>query len=60
MEESLGLGKKSSGLETDTENWSWFRFPIPKPGFGRTLTWSVFMIKNKVKLTFSEKIIHHE
>ena len=25
MEESLGLGKKSSGAETDTETWSWFR-----------------------------------
>ena len=37
MEESLGLGKKSSGPETDTETWSWFRLPIPKPGFGRTL-----------------------
>ena len=37
MEESLGLGKKSSGAETDTETWSWFRLPIPKPGFGRTL-----------------------
>ena len=37
MEESLGLGKKSSGAETDTETWSWFRLPIPKSGFGRTL-----------------------
>ena len=37
MGESLGLGKKSSGPETDTETWSWFRLPIPKPGFGRTL-----------------------
>ena len=37
MEESFGLGKKSYGTETDTETWSWFRLPIPKPGFGRTL-----------------------
>ena len=37
MGESLGLGKKSSGPETDTETWSWFRLPIPKPGFGCTL-----------------------
>jgi hypothetical protein len=37
MEESLGLGKKSYGTETDTETRSWFRLPIPKPGFGRTL-----------------------
>ena len=37
MGESLGLGKKSSGPETDTETWSWFRLPIPKPGFGHTL-----------------------
>ena len=37
MEESLGLGKKSYGTETDTETQSWFRLPIPKPSFGRTL-----------------------
>jgi hypothetical protein len=37
MEESLGLGKKSYVTETDTETQSWFRLPIPKPGFGRTL-----------------------
>ena len=37
MGESLGLGKKSSGPETDTETRSWFRLPIPKPGFGCTL-----------------------
>ena len=37
MEQSLGLGKKSSGPKTDTETLSWFRLPIPKPGFGRTL-----------------------
>ena len=36
MGESLGLGKKSSGPETDTETSSWFRLPIPKLhlGFG--------------------------
>ena len=38
MEESLGLGKKSYGTETNTETQSWFRLPIPKLGFGRTLT----------------------
>ena len=32
---SFGLGRKSLG--TDTETWSQFRLPIPKPGFGRTL-----------------------
>ena len=37
MEESLGLGKKSYGTETYTETQSWFRLPISKPGFGRTL-----------------------
>ena len=37
MGESLGLGKKSSGPETDTESGSWFRLPITKLGFGRTL-----------------------
>ena len=35
MEESLGLGKKSYGPETDTDTSSWFWLPIPKPG--RTL-----------------------
>ena len=35
MEESLGLGKKSYGPETDKKTWLWL--PIPKPGFGRTL-----------------------
>ena len=44
MGESLGLGKKSSGPETDTETWSWFRLPIPKPGFGRTLLDSEWVI----------------
>ena len=38
MEESFGLGKKSYGTETDTKTWSWFRLPIPKLGFGRTLS----------------------
>ena len=37
MEKSLDSGKKSYGTETDTETWSWFRLPIPKPGFSRTL-----------------------
>ena len=41
MWESLGLGKKSSGPETDTETWSWFRLPIPKPGFGCTLLYQL-------------------
>jgi hypothetical protein len=33
IEESLGLGKKSYGTESDTETQSWVRLPIPKPGF---------------------------
>ena len=37
MEESLSLGKKSYSTETDTKTRFWFRLPIPKPGFGRTL-----------------------
>ena len=41
MEVSLGLGKKSYGAETDTETQSWFRLPIPKPGFGRTLHYNL-------------------
>jgi hypothetical protein len=46
MEESLGLGKKSYGTETDTETQSWFQLPIPKPGFGRTLPISSFSFSN--------------
>ena len=42
MGESLGLGKKSSGPETNTETWSWFLLPIPKPNFGRTLLRGVY------------------
>ena len=34
---SFGFGKKNFGSDTDTETGPWFRFPIPKPGFGRTL-----------------------
>ena len=37
IEESFGIGKKSYGTETDTKTQSWFRLPILKPGFGRTL-----------------------
>ena len=33
----FGFGKKSFGSDTDTEIGPWFRFPISKPGFGRTL-----------------------
>ena len=64
MEESLGLGKKSSGAETDTETWSWFRLPIPKPGFGRTLVlagvlWSqILKLQIKNKHWYSYSIIH--
>ena len=32
---SFGVGKKNFG--SDTEIGPWFQFPIPKPGFGRTL-----------------------
>ena len=34
MAESFGIGKESYGTETGSR----FRLPIPKPGFGRTLT----------------------
>ena len=30
VEESLGLGKKRYGTETDTKNWSWFQLLIWK------------------------------
>ena len=53
MEESLGLGKKSSGPETDTETWSWFRLPIPKQGFGRTLRAGLMIIVEKWSAWFT-------
>ena len=34
---SFGFGTKNFGSDTDTKIEPWFRFPIPKPGFGRTL-----------------------
>ena len=47
MEESLGLGKKSYGTETDTETQSWFRLPI---GFNRTLSIGEFQDKREKNL----------
>ena len=35
--EKKGFGK-TIGSDTDTEIGPWFPFPIPKPGFGHTLT----------------------
>ena len=34
---SFGFGTKNFGSDTDTKIEPWFRFPIPKPVFGRTL-----------------------
>ena len=36
-QQSFDFGKKISS-DTKTEIGPWFRFPIPKPGFGFTLT----------------------
>ena len=36
LKKSLAFGKKIS-FDTNTKIGPWFRFPIPKPGFGRTL-----------------------
>ena len=55
MGESLGLGKKSSGPETYTETWSWFRLPIPKPGFGRTLQGRPFPLPSQRNFPISLK-----
>ena len=46
MEKSLGLGKKSYGAKTDTETHSWYRLPIPKPGFSCTLLCITLSIKS--------------
>ena len=48
MEESLCLGKKSNGTETDTETQSWFPLPIPKSGFGRTLQPALLLFVFKI------------
>ena len=34
---SFGFGIKSFSSDTNNQIGPWFRFPIPKPGFGRTL-----------------------
>ena len=34
---SFNFGTKTFGSDTDTEIGPWFRFPIPKPDFDRTL-----------------------
>ena len=34
---SFSFGKKNFGSNTDTDIGPWFRSPIPKPGFSRTL-----------------------
>ena len=49
---SFGLGKKSFGSDTDTKIGSWFRFSIPKPGFGRTLicTKAIWLVDNLTRL----------
>ena len=39
--------KKKNGSDTDTEIGPWFRFPIPKPGFGCTLPLPTFMCHSK-------------
>ena len=37
IEKKVLVSEKKIGSDTDTETGSWFRFPIPKPVFGRTL-----------------------
>ena len=44
MGESLGLGKKSYGTNTETQSWFWL--PIPKPGFGRTLFTTTYFARS--------------
>ena len=36
---SFGYGKKNFGSDTDTKIQPWFRFPIPIPNYGQTLSW---------------------
>ena len=33
----VSVSEKKIGSDTDTKIGPWFRFPIPEPGFGRTL-----------------------
>ena len=39
---SFGFGKKKFSPDNDTEIEPWFPFPIPKPGFGRTLGYTLY------------------
>ena len=37
FEKKVRFRKEKISSDTDTEIGPWFQFPIPKPGFGRTL-----------------------
>ena len=41
MKLRVSVSEKKIGSDTDTEIGPWFWFPIPKPGFGRTLNSTV-------------------
>ena len=47
LKKSFGFLNKSFGFDNDTEIGPWFRFLIPKPGFGRTLLWIEFSFADK-------------
>ena len=38
ISKSFGFRKKEFGFDIDTKIGPWFWFPIPKPGFGPTIT----------------------
>ena len=38
ISKSFGFRKKELSFDIDTEIGPWFWFPIPKPGFGPTIT----------------------
>ena len=49
----------------DTEIGPWFHFPIPKPGFGRTLAHKMVLFNEKDsdhfghrKLTFKDRLLY--
>ena len=45
MKTKVSVSKKN-GSNTDTKIGPWFQFPIPKPGFGRTLVLPLRKIVN--------------
>ena len=51
--------KKNFGSDTNTESGPWFRFPIPKPGFGRTLVVHIIKTQPFSRIFIEIKMLLH-